>query len=615
MKYIRHGTEILLRNDNGSLTTLSPMEIWRNEEASDTDTDCTLASLGISLNETILESHAVLRESGESPFGEIVVTVKDLSGSEHVLPMAHRSDHVILDDQWYPLFEGSLAEIRDVLSKLSIPLYEGLDVASYLTCIRKPEALDRLQIRWKYDAKEWADRDYEAHEQLSPAHFVATLFDYQEKGSNWLSMMASYGTGMILGDGMGLGKTIQIIKAVCDLLERKPSARVLIICPTALIENWRREFAKFTLGVDVITHVGPNRTGDYRRIDSTVALTTYDTARIDRSILNQISWDLMVLDEAQFIKNPNSKRSNAIKSINRKVGIAVTGTPFENHMTDIWSLMDFCLPGYLGSKAAFDACYQDEEDSAYALGELIAPLLLRRKLSDIPNNLPDLIKLPMPIALASSEAEDYEARKNEYTDNGATLGAINRLINDLSYLPGSQRGISNLKYEYLDTVLEEVLANGEKIIVFAERLLSIDNLVNRYKDFTPIFTLTGQTSLSERQLVIDDFSDIQGAAMLISNPTVGGAGLNITAANHIFHFSPQWNPAKIDQADARAHRHGQKKTVITHYPYYAGTVEEYMWEKVSKKRDLASAVTVGNKGDSNANDIVAALNMSPMRNY
>ena len=612
MQYVLTGTEVLLQNDDGLLTRLSPTQIWQQESTQTMPGNCTLASLGLSLNESLLNPYAILRESNKSPFGEIVICVKDFRGIEHELSEGHESDHVALDNQWFPLFENAIADIASALSDNSIEPYGGLDATSYLTCIREQEYFDWLKIRWKYNAKEWVMQDHKSYEPPAPAHFVANLFDYQEKGSNWLSMMAEHGAGMILGDGMGLGKTIQIIKAICDLLEKKPSARSLIICPTALVENWRREFAKFTLGIDVECHVGSDRTRNYRHILSPVVITTYDIARIDRSVLNQIPWDYVILDEAQFIKNPDSKRANAIKKINRRVGIAVTGTPFENHMTDIWSLMDFCLPGFLGSKAMFVARYQDEEDSAYELGEIIAPLLLRRRLSDIPNDLPELIKMPMPIALRKEEAEEYEARRRKYIENGFSLGAINHLIGDLSYLPGMQDGISELKYEYLNTVLEEVFSNSEKIIVFAERLLSIDNLEKRYGAFVPVFTLTGQTATSDRQTVIDEFSRVQGAAMLISNPTVGGAGLNITAANHVFHFSPQWNPAKFDQADARAHRHGQNKTVIAHYPFYAGTIEEYMWNKVATKRDLASMVTVGNKGDSDANDIIAALSLSPV---
>ena len=419
--------------------------------------------------------------------------------------------------------------------------------------------------------------------------------------------------GAILGDGMGLGKTIQIIKVVCDLLAENPNARALIICPSALIENWRREFEKFSTGIIPTTHIGPNRTGDYRRIEGQVVLTTYDVARIDSTVLSQISWDLLALDEAQAIKNPDSKRTKAVKSIGKRFGVAVTGTPFENHTTDIWSLVDFCLPGLLGTKDAFLNQYPDEESAAGRLGKLIAPIMLRRTLDDIPNDLPDLITIPIPMSLPREAAIEYERRKAAYAEKGA-LGAFGSLRNDLSIPPDDQNSICDLKYQYLANVLEEVVGRGEKIIVFVDRNAAIDGIESRMGKACPTFKLTGRTDTADRQKVIDDFSAIEGSSMLLCNPTVGGAGLNITAANHIFHFTPSWNPALIDQANARAHRRGQQKRVIVHFPYYTGTVEEYMWNKVESKRDLSEAAVIGNKGAGGDDELSLALSYSPLPN-
>ena len=238
--------------------------------------------------------------------------------------------------------------------------------------------------------------------------------------------------------------------------------------------------------------------------------------------------------------------------------------------------------------------------------------MLRRTLSDIPNDLPDIVRIPMPIELEATEAALYEERRKTYIEDGATLGAIGKLVTDLALKKEQDRGISDLKYEYLNLVCKDVFANNEKIIVFADKLKAIGELEKQYSKIVPTFSLTGEVPISNRQQIIDEYSSVDGPALLIVNPSVGGAGLNITAANHLLHFSPQWNPAKIDQADARAHRNGQHRTVFAHYPYYVGTIEEYMWEKVYFKRELSKRVVVGNKGEVSTNDIVDALNMSPV---
>ena len=600
--------ELLSIDENNDLVRVSADELW---DLFSKSASSELSAIGIQTSSKIMSVRVVLSDSCDGPFGQLTLEAVSFLGVSYRLSNAHASDHVIVDGVWHPLQPGLFEEINRVLGENHLSPGQVLTAKQYMICLRDLSEYDWFVIKKEFKAKEWSEEQH-SFQTRKPAKFTANLSDYQVRGSDWLTMMRESGVGVVLGDGMGLGKTVQVIKTICDLIETDAHAKTLVICPSALVENWVREIEKFTKDLTYLVHRGGDRSRNYRTYVASVMITTYDIARMDAAILSLVNWDLVVLDEAQFIKNPNSQRTIAIKTITREASIAVTGTPFENHMTDIWSLYDYCLPGFLGSVSSFCSHYGDDEESAASLGRLIAPVLLRRRLEDVPNDLPPIVTIPIPIALEPEEAEEYERRRRKYLESGATLGAIVSLVSDLAIPANSENGISNLKYEYLDQVVEEVAGYREKIIVFAERRATIAVLEKKYSGYLPVFVLNGDTPMEMRQQTIDAFSDESGAAMLICNPTVGGAGLNITAANHVFHFSMQWNPAKIDQADARAHRRGQEKTVIVHYPYYASTVEEYMWKKVETKRSLAKEVVIGNMAESDVNDVSEALGLSPI---
>lgn len=611
MRWHLSDSELLCCDDSASLTRLSADVIWGHCSGNPILGLPALSTIGIRCSPKYLDPVVELVETSDGPFGMLVLTVSTRPNSSTRLGNSHESDHVVINGVWSPLYSSTINEITTCLATLHLELGRPLSAREYLVCVR-----DLINRYWFVQKCEYSAFDWSAQHQVpireTPDYFVAQLTDYQSSSCEWLSMMRRNNIGVILGDAMGLGKTIQVIKTICDLLAENQDAKTLVVCPSALVENWTREIEKFTRGLKYMIHVGSQRSRNYRDYTSSIMLTTYDVVRMDIGVLSLIQWDLVVLDEAQFIKNPGSQRTRAIKKLPRNSSIAVTGTPFENHVTDIWSLFDFCIPEFLGTESQFRSTYFDNEESAKKLGKLIAPLLLRRTLKDIPNDLPPIITLPMPIALNEQEAVEYERRKEEYMQAGSALGAIGNLISDLAAPETSRRHLSKLKYEYFDSVMDEVIESGEKIIVFAERKATIAELERLYRHRIPCLTLNGETPMAIRQQEIDRFSAITDAAMLVCNPTVGGAGLNITAANHIFHFSMQWNPAKFDQADARAHRRGQQKTVISHYPFYASTIEEYMWEKVAIKRELASEIVVGNKAESTANELYVALSYNPM---
>lgn len=611
MRWAIKDKELVCVDDENGITRLPAATIWKCFQGGNEDPLPDLSEMGFRCSAKYQAPQLRLVNTDDGPFGKLTLESKSHLGKITNLSDGHKSDHIITNNTWSPLYEGALEEILLAVEDAGAEIGIALNAKQYMTCIRDLYDYSWFICECEFKAKEWS-ATHMPMQRRPPAKFTATLMDYQVRGSDWLTMMRESGVGVVLGDGMGLGKTIQVIKAICDLLEDNPAAKTLVICPSALVENWAREIEKFTCGLEYMMHRGSDRSRNYRTYTASVMITTYDVARMDAGVLSLVDWDMVVLDEAQFIKNPNSQRTRAIKSITRQTSIAVTGTPFENHMTDIWSLYDFCMPGFLGTVNMFTARYADNEESASELGRVIAPTLLRRRLDDIPNDLPPIVTIPMPIALEPNEAEEYERRKLLYTQQGTAFGAIGNLLSDLAAPTYTDNFLSNLKYEYLDAVVDEVADYGEKIIVFAERKTTIGALERKYADRFPVYILNGSTPMDMRQRTIDEFSAVEGAAMLICNPTVGGTGLNITAANHVFHFSMQWNPAKIDQADARAHRRGQEKTVVVHYPFYASTIEEYMWDKVAKKRALAAEVVVGNKAESNADEIAMALSLSPV---
>lgn len=406
MKYVTSGSELFL-SDGTELKRISFADIVQQEKiAQNTQDTPTVRDLGLRLSTSFVSISARLDNSDTSVYGCISICCKDIFGKHTHLSPGHRSDHVVIGPRLAPIQASELNLVLKSLEESSLRAGD-LDLAGYLECIKHEDEWEWLDIAHYYNASTIRQRDFEwpYFELNESPSFRLTLFDYQKKGSSWLSAMIREGIGVILGDGMGLGKTAQTIKAICDKIDKDPESRVLVICPSALVENWRREIEKFTKGIEVQCHFGPNRSRYFRDLSASVVITTYDIAKIDAVVLSQHIWDIIILDEAQFIKNPDSQRSKAIKALPKRVGIAVTGTPFENHVTDVWSILDFCYPGYLGSKQSFAAKFKDEEGAARLLGKVIAPLLLRRTLDDIPNELPEKIAIPMPIALPAPRSK------------------------------------------------------------------------------------------------------------------------------------------------------------------------------------------------------------------
>jgi len=531
--------------------------------------------------------------------------------------------HVILDRTWYPIDSPTATEVAELLR----------DAGGALGPVRSLKSF--LHVR-KAAASGGPVDDVTATRSISPCAFIPTgddtpngvdakLYPYQLLGWRWLKFLLSEGSGGLLADEMGLGKTLQIIAALSDA-GGGPLRPSLIIAPGSLLENWRREISKFAPRLTVLKHHGPLRTGrpaDLFEYD--VIVTSYDVVVGDNSLLNMIHWKAVVLDEAQFIRNPSAQRTKAVKHLKRDAGLAVTGTPIENRLLDVWSIMDFVSPGYLGDAKSFEKQFLDNTDGAARLEPLISPLMLRRRIAEVAQDLPPRIDIPQLVELDGSEAAVYDAeRERIYAEYGsaATLVALTSLRRFCAHpsLMGESLDTADpmafSKFRRLDEIIEEIFERGEKVLVFTSFTAMADiiarHVVKRFGAFAGV--IDGRLPIGERQPMIDRFSSIKGGAALVLNPKAGGAGLNIVAANHVIHYNPEWNPALEDQASARAHRRGQELPVTVHRLLIADTVEDVVNDRLTRKRTLSSAAIVGIEGkDEDYSDIVAALSRSPSK--
>lgn len=462
----------------------------------------------------------------------------------------------------------------------------------------------------------------------------ATLFPYQARGVRWMWETITHTGGLILADEMGLGKTLQII-ALLLMDPPEADAPALIICPTSLIANWVREFERFAPRVTLMVHRGAKRAGIYRELQRTsVVVTTYDTMVNDISIFSSFEWSWVICDEAQAIKNPDSNRRNAVISIPRRRTIPMTGTPVENGLLDLWSLADFAIPGLLGSRQEFEASYPDSLESAQTVGQFTDPIILKRRVADVAGDLPERIDIDVPLELDDALADHYikvrAATLAKYPVAGALVATLqlqlvcahpwlrrdNNIDNeyeDSAVLRSTDYPLVTPKMDRAVSLLREAFSNGRKVLIFAlfNRIGELVIEATKSAPNTYWGAINGSTPQHDRQTIIDEFTNHDGPGCLILNPKAAGAGLNITAATVVIHFTPVWNPALEAQASARAHRRGQTQPVTVYRLFYKDTVEEIMIDRSLWKSELANeSVPVSTR---DARDLKRALEIAPER--
>lgn len=527
---------------------------------------------------------------------------------------------IVFGGCWHLVESEMIEEIGQVLSERSIPLSGHINVGQ-LIWLRRQDGLPIPVI----DQTENTDAAQVAL-PLAPDPGLrpgTELYPYQESGLAFLASVARESLGCVLADEMGLGKTLQVIALLCieKTAGRKPN---LIVCPATLLENWRREIASFAPQLRVLVHSGPNRPGDPSAFnDFDVVLTSYETAVRDEPLLSGAQWNVLALDEAQNIKNPEAQRSIAVKSLPRRVSLAVTGTPVENRLTDLWSISDFALPRLLGSRRDFEAAYDDSHEDATKLAPVVAPILLRRRLADVASDLPPRIDVPQAVSMTRQMATLYEEVRHQIVQShgkSATLVALGKLRQFCAHplllgIPWEDPASGMPKYQRLVEILEEIFSQGQKALIFASFTEMADILVRDIPQrFPSAFSgvIDGRLAVASRQPLVDSFYTHKGYGFLALNPKAAGVGLNITAANHVIHYNPEWNPALEDQASARAHRRKQTLPVTIHHLFFADTVEEVVIDRLDLKRRIAGGAVVGHSGAADAADIARALQISPL---
>ncbi|MFJ3285956.1 SNF2-related protein [Streptomyces sp. NPDC086669] len=449
-----------------------------------------------------------------------------------------------------------------------------------------------------------------------PAGLRATLRDYQLRGLAWLDLMTSLGLGGCLADDMGLGKTITVIALH---LKRARPAPTLVVCPASLLGNWQREITRFAPGVPVRRFHGPDRTLD--GLDGGFVLTTYGTMRSAAPTLAAAPWGMVVADEAQHVKNPYSATAKALRTIPTPARVALTGTPVENNLSELWALLDWTTPGLLGPLKSFRARHAravengEDDEAVERLARLVRPFLLRRRKSDpgIVPELPPKTETDHPVPLTREQAALYEAvvRESliaiETAEGMARRGLVLKLLTSLKQIcdhpalylkedpsaAAERLAVRSGKLTLLDELLDTVLAEDGSALVFTQ-YVGMGRLITSHlaARAVPVEILHGGTPVPDRERMVDRFQS--GATpVLVLSLKAAGTGLNLTRAGHVVHFDRWWNPAVEEQATDRAYRIGQTQPVQVHRLITEGTIEDRIADMLASKRALADAILGG----------------------
>ncbi len=460
-----------------------------------------------------------------------------------------------------------------------------------------------------------------------PGTFVGTLRPYQRRGVGWLVYLRNLGLGACLADDMGLGKTIQALAMLLHVRQEAADANggvaphmpTLLICPTSVVANWKHEADRFAPDLRALIHHGTGRLSGTEFLQTVDAhdliITSYGTARRDIELLTQIQWSHLIIDEAQNIKNPRAKQTQAVRRIQAPNRVALTGTPVENRLSELWSIMEFLNPGYLEDREQFRKRFivpierYNDDQRAVELRRLAQPFLLRRLKSDpnIISDLPEKNEMVVYCSLTEEQATLYETTVRDALHTlenstgiqrrGLVLGLLTKLKQITNHPAHYLKEDAPLtarsgKLDRLTEMLDEALSVGDQALVFTQ-FVEMGNLLQRHlreKLGSEVLFLHGGTPAKQRDRMVQEFQDKSGPPVFVLSLRAGGAGLNLTRANHVFHFDRWWNPAVENQATDRAFRIGQQRNVQVHKFVVAGTLEERINDMIESKQALAEAI-------------------------
>ncbi len=547
---------------------------------------------------------------------------------------------MLLKGQWV---EVDQQQLSDALKHWKQLQKENMDGLSFIKGMRLlAGAADDLQDEeneaittqeWSFvKAGDWLEKTLtqlrypETLKQSKPGNQLkATLRPYQEIGVSWLSFLTELGLGACLADDMGLGKTIQVLALLVAQKKKRNRKPSLLVLPASLLGNWKSEMEQFTPSLrakfvhlsettkDELKAMGQSPETAFEKTD--VVLTTYGML-LRQKWLTDLEWRFVILDESQAIKNPAARQTKAVKKLQADARIAMTGTPIENRLADLWSLFDFLSPGLLGSQKKFQTFVkqlQSRKKDPYApLRSLVQPYILRRLKTDksIISDLPDKTEVRAFCGLSKKQAVLYQKMVQEMADALERLDGIKRRGIVLSYLMRFKQLCNHPnqlssddkydpadsgKFQRLQQICEEIASRQEKVLIFTQFREISAPLLHFLKQIfgREGLAIHGGTPVKKRKKLVDEFQEETGPPFFVLSLKAGGTGLNLTAASHVIHFDRWWNPAVENQATDRAFRIGQKRNVLVHKFVCRGTIEEKIDELISEKSALASELLDG----------------------
>jgi len=436
----------------------------------------------------------------------------------------------------------------------------------------------------------------------TPGTFQGTLRPYQQQGFSWMRYMEQIGLNPCLADDMGLGKTVQII---AHIAATQNAGNNLLVVPTSVIGNWEREFARFAPHISICTYHPKGKDQNLTEYD--VVLTTFTMLRKNYKLFTDIKWHRIILDEAQNIKNPKAQQSKSLFALKAEHYVALTGTPIENSVVDLWSIFNFLNRDYLGDLKIFKQQFHGEPENRPRLKRLIEPFILRRLKTDksIISELPDKIEQKVYCQLTKEQASLYQAVVNQISDkikNGefasadmlSSLTRLKQICNHpMQYLQDNSEFAAkrSLKLQRLDSIIDEAIENKESILVFSQ-YKEICEAINKFFALKyNTYLLHGSISRTARDAMIEEFQDeATPPSIFILSLKAGGVGINLTKASQVIHFDRWWNPAVENQATDRAFRIGQQKKVLVHKFITQGTLEETIDQIIADKVTLSESI-------------------------
>ena len=546
--------------------------------------------------------------------GDVCIDNEKMMSLYQLLQQMHQSDkskYVKIGDNEYIKLSNDLKRILQQIDTattenrshlLMVPAAIGLmdEVVNHSDIhVKRNAAVDALIQKMK-DAEK-------LHPQV-PKTLNAQLRNYQEVGFEWMSKLTAWGAGACLADDMGLGKTLQTITL---LLEQAQSGPSLIVVPASLVPNWRKELSRFapTLNVFVLNDE-VNREQAIEQISrNEVLVTTYALLTIHQQQLSQKSWNVVVLDEAHTIKNPNTKMSKAAMTLKAERKVILTGTPIQNHLSELWNLFQFINPGLLGNAEQFKKKYiipieeNKNKERQGQLKKLISPFLLRRTKGEVIEELPEKNDINLPVELSDNELAMYELHRKKaeelaLAEEGVKLSTLSEITKlrqmacSISLVDKTWKKASS-KLSTFIALAESLNDSGGRALVFSQFtsfLAEVRQVMDKIK--LPYLYLDGATPIKKREEIVDEFQKGNYPFFLISLKA-GGLGLNLTAANYVIHLDPWWNPAIEQQATDRAYRIGQRNDVTVYHLIAQHTIEEKIIRLHKTKRDLADSLLEG----------------------